>query len=344
LDRCKAGCSGKCLDAPWRSNGDTVERLELLAQQIISGDIVTPSEWPAAQAVLGEIEERIRPSVTGSGRSETGRRPDGARRRVRQTGAFRCAVAWPAGCLPTGKNFYSVDVRAVPTETAWRLGQQSASLVAERYFQEEGEWPQALVLTCWGTANMRTGGDDIAQALALIGAKAGLGGWSGRVTGFEILKLSELGRPRIDVTLRVSGFFRDAFPASDGPLRQRCAGRRSTGRAGGCQSRCRAHETRRLPSWLLLACRQMRPSAGARVPGVRLEARRLWRGPSGADRRRASGVSAAICRRVPDLGRLCLWRRCVGDLARGELEGRLAIRRCGSAQSGQPRARPSRQR
>jgi cobaltochelatase CobN len=72
--------------------------------------------------------------------------------------------------LPTGKNFYSVDVRAVPTETAWRLGQQSASLVAERYFQEEGEWPASLVLTCWGTANMRTGGDDLAQALALIGA------------------------------------------------------------------------------------------------------------------------------------------------------------------------------
>jgi cobaltochelatase CobN len=114
--------------------------------------------------------------------------------------------------LPTGKNFYSVDVRAVPTETAWRLGQQSASLIAERYFQEEGEWPASLVLTCWGTANMRTGGDDIAQALALIGVKPVWEVASGRVTGFEILKLSELGRPRIDVTLRVSGFFRDAFP------------------------------------------------------------------------------------------------------------------------------------
>jgi cobaltochelatase CobN len=100
----------------------------------------------------------------------------------------------------------------VPTETAWRLGWQSASLVAERYFQEEGEWPKSLVLTCWGTANMRTGGDDIAQALALIGARPVWEQGSGRVTGFEILKLSELGRPRVDVTLRVSGFFRDAFP------------------------------------------------------------------------------------------------------------------------------------
>jgi cobaltochelatase CobN len=91
-------------------------------------------------------------------------------------------------------------------------GSSPASLVAERYFQEEGEWPTALVLTCWGTANMRTGGDDIAQALALIGARPVWEAGSGRVTGFEILSLSELGRPRIDVTLRVSGFFRDAFP------------------------------------------------------------------------------------------------------------------------------------
>ncbi|MGS4883809.1 cobaltochelatase subunit CobN [Roseibium sp. MB-4] len=199
-------------DAPWRSNGDTVERLELLAQQIIAGDIVSPSGWPAVQAVLAEIEERIRPSVTGSGKSELDAVLTALNGGFVKPGPSGAPSRGRPDVLPTGKNFYSVDVRAVPTETAWRLGQQSASLVAERYFQEEGEWPASLVLTCWGTANMRTGGDDIAQALALIGAKPVWETASGRVTGFEILKLSELGRPRIDVTLRVSGFFRDAFP------------------------------------------------------------------------------------------------------------------------------------
>ncbi|WP_428525298.1 cobaltochelatase subunit CobN [Roseibium sp.] len=199
-------------NAPWRSNGDTVERLELLAQQIIAGDIITVTEWPAAQAVLAEIEERIRPSVTESGQSELDAVLTALNGGFVKPGPSGAPSRGRPDVLPTGKNFYSVDVRAVPTETAWRLGQQSASLVAERYFQEEGEWPASLVLTCWGTANMRTGGDDIAQALALIGAKPVWEAASGRVTGFEILKLSELGRPRIDVTLRVSGFFRDAFP------------------------------------------------------------------------------------------------------------------------------------
>jgi len=198
-------------DAPWRSCGDTVERLELLALQLVEAGQV-PDWLVNTQAVLAEIGTRLKPSVTGSGISET------AAVLTALNGGF--VAPGPSGApsrgrpdvLPTGKNFYSVDVRAVPTETAWRLGEKSAQLVAERYFQEEGEWPSALVLTCWGTANMRTGGDDIAQALALIGARPVWEPGSGRVTGFEIQRLSELKRPRIDVTLRVSGFFRDAFP------------------------------------------------------------------------------------------------------------------------------------
>jgi len=115
-------------------------------------------------------------------------------------------------CLPTGRNFFSVDVRAVPTPAAWELGRRSADLLARRYFEDEGEWPKAMALTVWGTSNMRTGGDDIAQALALIGAAPVWESASGRVTGVEVIPLAELGRPRIDVTLRISGFFRDAFP------------------------------------------------------------------------------------------------------------------------------------
>ncbi len=77
--------------------------------------------------------------------------------------------------LPTGRNFYSVDTRAVPTPTAWTLGWKSAMLLLDRHRQEHGAWPKSLVLSAWGTANMRTGGDDIAQALALMGVQAALG-------------------------------------------------------------------------------------------------------------------------------------------------------------------------
>ena len=114
--------------------------------------------------------------------------------------------------LPTGRNFYSVDNRAVPTPAAWRLGWASACRLLERYRQDHGRWPARIGLSAWGTANMRTGGDDIAQALALMGVQPTWETASRRLTGFEIMPLSVLDRPRVDVTFRVSGFFRDAFP------------------------------------------------------------------------------------------------------------------------------------
>jgi cobaltochelatase CobN len=113
--------------------------------------------------------------------------------------------------LPTGRNFYSVDIRAIPTETAWRVGRVAAETLIERYTQENGEYPKTLGLSVWGTSTMRTGGDDIAEALALIGVQPVWDGPSRRVVDFEILPVSVLGRPRVDVTLRISGFFRDAF-------------------------------------------------------------------------------------------------------------------------------------
>ncbi len=114
--------------------------------------------------------------------------------------------------LPTGRNFYSVDIRAIPTESAWDVGRKAAEVLVERYTQDNGEYPQAIGLSVWGTATMRTGGDDIAQALALLGVRPVWDSPSRRVVDFEILPLSLLGRPRVDVTLRISGFFRDAFP------------------------------------------------------------------------------------------------------------------------------------
>ena len=114
--------------------------------------------------------------------------------------------------MPTGRNFYSVDTRTVPTPTAWTLGWKSATLVIQRHAQEHGDWPRRMALSAWGTSNMRTGGDDIAQGLALMGVQPTWDRGSGRVTGFEIMPLDVLDRPRVDVTLRLSGFFRDAFP------------------------------------------------------------------------------------------------------------------------------------
>ncbi|NET39131.1 MAG: cobaltochelatase subunit CobN, partial [Cyanothece sp. SIO1E1] len=114
--------------------------------------------------------------------------------------------------LPTGRNFYSVDIRAIPTESAWDVGRKAAAVMIERYTQENGEYPKTLGLSVWGTSTMRTGGDDLAEALALLGVQPVWEGPSRRVVDFEILPLSVLGRPRVDVTLRISGFFRDAFP------------------------------------------------------------------------------------------------------------------------------------
>ncbi len=113
--------------------------------------------------------------------------------------------------LPTGRNFYALDPRVVPTPTAWRCGVALAESLLKRHFQDHGEPLRTLALVVWGTSNMRTGGDDLAQALWLWGCEPVWEENSGRVIDFKILPASLLGRPRVDITLRVSGLFRDAF-------------------------------------------------------------------------------------------------------------------------------------
>jgi cobaltochelatase CobN len=197
----------------WRTNGDTVERLELLALTLVGG-ADCPQGWIRAGAALDFIRETLAPTVERCGDAELDGLLRGLAGRFVAPGASGAPTRGRLDALPTGRNFYSVDTRAIPTPSAWALGWKSAGLILDRHRQEHGNWPRALVLSAWGTANMRTGGDDIAQALALIGARPTWDvGASGRVAGFEILPLSLLDRPRVDVTLRVSGFFRDAFPA-----------------------------------------------------------------------------------------------------------------------------------
>ncbi len=117
-----------------------------------------------------------------------------------------------ANVLPTGRNFYSVDPKGIPSPLAWEVGAALADGVVERHLHETGEYPKTVGLVLWGTAAMRTSGDDAAEALALLGVKPTWDEQSRRITGLEVISLDELGRPRVDVTLRISGFFRDAFP------------------------------------------------------------------------------------------------------------------------------------
>jgi cobaltochelatase CobN len=132
----------------------------------------------------------------------------------------RFAPPGPAGAptrgrldvLPTGRNLFTIDPRSVPTRNAWEIGRRAADAVLARHAQDQGEWPKRIVLDLWGSATMRTGGDDLAQAFSLLGCRPTWDASSNRVGGFEILPLAVLGRPRVDVALRISGLFRDVFP------------------------------------------------------------------------------------------------------------------------------------
>lgn len=117
-----------------------------------------------------------------------------------------------AHILPTGRNFYAVDPRGLPSQAAWRVGQQLANQAMDRFRKEEGNYPEMIGLTVWGTSQMRTQGDDIAEAFALLGVEPVWNPQSRRIEGVAVTPLERLGRPRVDVTLRISGFFRDAFP------------------------------------------------------------------------------------------------------------------------------------
>jgi len=132
----------------------------------------------------------------------------------------RYVPAGPAGApsrgmahiLPTGRNFYAVDPRALPSQAAWRVGQQLAHEAIERFRKEENKYPEMMGLSVWGTSQMRTHGDDIAEAFALLGVEPVWNPQARRIEDVAVIPLERLGRPRVDVTLRISGFFRDAFP------------------------------------------------------------------------------------------------------------------------------------
>jgi cobaltochelatase CobN len=222
---------------PWRTVGDTVERIEMLAALCIGGPPQPSGQLPQQvegahlqsppSALLGEvaggrrgtldvlafINTTLRPTLASCGVSEITNLLRALNGQSVPPGPSGAPTRGRLDVLPTGRNFYSIDNRTLPTPAAWTLGKASAEALLTRHFQDTGQHLKNVGLSCWGTANMRTGGDDLAQAMWLMGVKPMWDSSSWRVTGYEIQPLAVVGRPRVDVTLRISGFFRDAFPA-----------------------------------------------------------------------------------------------------------------------------------
>jgi cobaltochelatase CobN len=200
--------------APCRHHGDAIEVLEHLAALLI--DVLLtgqplPQVGTATAATLTWVAHHLLPNLRATPQEITHLLKGLAGGYV-PSGPSGAPTRGRPEVLPTGRNFYAVDLRGLPTESAWQVGRKAAEAVIERYSQEQGDYPRTLGLSLWGTATMRTGGDDLAEALALLGVQPVWEGVARRVVDFEILPLSYLGRPRVDVTLRISGFFRDAFP------------------------------------------------------------------------------------------------------------------------------------
>lgn len=199
----------------WRTTGDAIAAIEQHAAELVEQLLATNPKPQTSnsklQTELAWIQNDLIPKL-----QQTSQEIDNLLRgldgKFVPSGASGAPTRGRADVLPTGRNFYSVDIRAIPTETAWNVGRKAAEVLIDRYTQENGEYPKTLGLSVWGTSTMRTGGDDIAEALALLGVQPVWDGVSRRVIDFEILPLSVLKRPRVDVTLRISGFFRDAFP------------------------------------------------------------------------------------------------------------------------------------
>ncbi|MGK2922824.1 MAG: cobaltochelatase subunit CobN [Methyloceanibacter sp.] len=148
--------------------------------------------------------------------------------------------------LPTGRNLFTADPRVLPTPTAMELGGRAADEVIRAYLQAHGEMPRALVIDLWGSATLRTGGEEIAQSLSLMGCRPIWDPATGRVTGMEVLPPAVMGRPRVDVTWRISGLFRDLFPAQIALLDaavKLVAARDEDGEENPLAAACRAADT-----------------------------------------------------------------------------------------------------
>nr|WP_111299529.1 cobaltochelatase subunit CobN [Paracoccus saliphilus] len=190
----------------------------------VEADLGIPSDASAAEAItrIDRFVCDIKESQYGEGLHIWGSGACGEAERAGLAAglAGRFVPPGPSGSpnrgrsdvLPTGRNLFSVDPRAVPTPAAHAQGVKLGEELLRRHLQDQGDWPRGLVVDLWGSATMRTAGEEFAMALHLAGLKPVWDQGSGRVSGVEVVPLALLDRPRIDVTLRVSGLFRDVFP------------------------------------------------------------------------------------------------------------------------------------
>lgn len=216
-------------DEQWLTNADSIAAIENLCRQILSR--LNDAGWAAAAidgvladslpansdhgpvaAALRYACEWIVPRLHQSATDEIEHLLAALAGRFVPPGPSGAPTRGMAHVLPTGRNFYSLDPRSVPSLAAWETGQGLARDLIQRYQREYGAIPESVGISIWGTSLIRTAGDDVAQVLALLGVRPRWQRENRRVTGFEIIPLAELGRPRIDVVCRISGFFRDAFP------------------------------------------------------------------------------------------------------------------------------------
>jgi len=198
-----------------KNKGDLITTLEEIAIDLVADTIkdqpIELKQLPRTDQQLDWIKNTLLPNLIKSD-LEIKNLVQALEGKYIPSGASGAPTRGRPEVLPTGRNFYSVDIRGIPTETAWEVGSKAAEAVIERYTQENGEYPQSLAISIWGTSTMRTGGDDLAQVMALMGVRPVWDGLSRRVVDFEVLPASILNRPRVDVTVRISGFFRDSFP------------------------------------------------------------------------------------------------------------------------------------
>jgi cobaltochelatase CobN len=211
---------------PARTNGDLLLRLEKVARLLVTrlserefsrddiGAALAHCNLPS-NGKVGEtlrcLTDRIIPDLRRT-HEELVNLLDGLNGLAVPAGPSGAPTRGMTNILPTGRNFYSVDVRAIPSSFAWQVGQRLGADLLKQYLEREGRYPEAIGLTVWGTSNMRTQGDDIAEVLWLLGVRPIWQQENRRVTELEVIPLSELNRPRVDVTVRMSGFFRDTFP------------------------------------------------------------------------------------------------------------------------------------
>ena len=213
-------------ETPARTGGDVIERLEMLCReaysQLLDGDFSSEQiaelvyslldrPDPGTEKVLRYVLETIYPALLKT-TDEIDNLVRGLDGRFVPPGPSGAPTRGMANVLPTGRNFYSVDPKTLPSPAAWEVGKVLGDSLLDKYLEEEGSYPEMVGIVVWGTSAMRTHGDDIAQIMYLLGVRPVWQDESRRITGVEIIPLEELKRPRIDVTVRISGFFRDAFP------------------------------------------------------------------------------------------------------------------------------------